>query len=198
MAAAQKLLDLSRSFLAGRKQGSLAGFLNDLDWEMPHRHLVPAGLPCLQHLPRCAQLAPAAASDLAEGLARLAPMLRWGQTYTPADFGQRFIDNYGWMELFGLRGHFANDRIAAGFLVLGPDVHYPDHHHAAEEIYIPLTGGAWWKMGEGAFRIRPAGEVIHHPPNVSHAMKTGAAPLLALYLWRGGPLDQRSTVTGMR
>ena len=39
--------------------------------------------------------------------------LHWGQTYTAADFGQHFIDNYGWIELFGTRGHFANDAVAA-------------------------------------------------------------------------------------
>jgi hypothetical protein len=27
-------------------------------------------------------------------------------------------------------------------------------------------------------------------------MRTGSEPLLALYLWRGGPLAERSTVTG--
>ena len=43
-------------------------------------------------------------------------------------------------------------------------------------------------MGDGAFRRRAAGEVIHHASNVSHAMRTGDEPLLAFYLWRGGPL----------
>ena len=73
-----------------------------------------------------------------------------------------------------------------------PDIDYPDHHHVAEEIYIPLTGGTEWRMGDGAFAARAAGEVIHHASNVSHAMRTGDEPLLALYLWRGGPLAARS------
>ena len=46
-------------------------------------------------------------------------------------------------------------------------------------------------MGEGAFRSREAGEVIHHASNVNHAMRTGEEPLLALYIWRGGPLAQK-------
>ena len=125
-------------------------------------------------------------------------MLRWGQTYTAADFGQHFIDNYGWMELFGTRGHFASEQVAAGFLILGPDIVYPDHHHVAEELYVPLTGGTEWRKGEGGFVVRAAGEVIHHPSNVSHAMRTGAEPLVALYLWRGGPLAQKSTIVAGR
>ena len=124
--------------------------------------------------------------------------LHWGQTYTAADFGKEFIDNYGWLEVFGTRGHFANDEVAAGLLILGPDIVYPDHHHVAEEIYIPLTGGTEWRMGEGGFRLREAGEVIHHASNVNHAMRTGKEPLLALYIWRGGPLAQKSTITGTR
>ena len=49
-------------------------------------------------------------------------------------------------------------------------------------------------MGNGGFVRREAGEVIHHPSNVSHAMRTGAEPLLAIYLWRGGPLAQKSVI----
>ena len=120
----------------------------------------------------------------------------WGQTYTAADFGQKFIDNYGWLEVFGTRGHFANDAMAGGFLILGPDIDYPDHHHIAEELYIPLTSGTDWRMGDGPYRERASGEVVHHASNVSHAMRTGAEPLLAFYLWRGGPLAARSTISG--
>ena len=67
-----------------------------------------------------ARIAPPAERRLLALLARNCGELRWGQTYTAADFGQSFIDNYGWMELFGTRGHFVNDIIAAGFLILGP------------------------------------------------------------------------------
>ena len=51
--------------------------------------------------------------------------------------------------------------------------------------------------GRGRFprSARPA-RSIHHASNVSHAMRTGNEPLLALYLWRGGPLAQKSTITG--
>ena len=133
---------------------------------------------------------------LARLLAERRDDFRWGQTYTAADFGKKFIDNYGWLEVFGTRGHFDNRKVAAGFLILGPGIDYPDHHHVAEEIYIPLTGGTDWRMGEGAFRRREAGEIVHHASNVNHAMRTGEEPLLALYLWRGGPLAARSTITG--
>jgi hypothetical protein len=191
-----ELLRSFRDYLAGLDDETLRGFTSGIDWSMPARPLQPNPLACLAHLDRSAELAPPQARRLAGLLAERRHAFRWGQTYTPADFGRRFIDNYGWLELFGTRGHFANDAIAGGFLILGPNILYPDHHHVAEEIYIPLTGGAEWRMADQPFRLREAGEVIHHATGVNHAMRTGNEPLLALYLWRGGPLAERSTVTG--
>ncbi|TIR26058.1 MAG: transcriptional regulator [Mesorhizobium sp.] len=188
--------------LLGRFHAYLAGVDNDLvadevariGWDMPARSLEPRALACLGHLERIAALAPTDARQLARFVADHRNELRWGQSYSAADFGQGFVDNYGWLEVFGTRGHFVNDAVAGGLLILGPDIVYPDHHHIAEEIYIPLTGGTEWRMGEGDFHIRDAGEVIHHASNVSHAMRTGKEPLMALYLWRGGPLAQKSII----
>ena len=191
-----EVLSEFRLLLGGVGNERLRGFLNDLDWAMPRRDLLPNPLACLAHLPRIADGAWRDARPLARLLDAHGRALHWGQTYKPSDFGQRFIDNYGWLEVFGTRGHFANERVAGGFLILGPDTVYPDHHHEAEEIYIPLSGTALWRKGEGGFEARRPGEVIHHPSKVNHAMRTGETPLLALYLWRGGPLAARSTIAG--
>jgi Dimethlysulfonioproprionate lyase len=191
-----ELLEAFHNYLARADSALVRDFLGEIAWAMPERQLAANELPCLAQLARAAELAGPAEAEMAGRLLRDAAALAWGQTYTTADFGQHFVDNYGWMELFGTRGHFANDTVAAGFLVLGPDVVYPDHHHVAEEVYIPLTGGTEWRMGDGPFVKRNGGEVIHHASNVNHAMRTGAEPLLALYLWRGGPLAARSTITG--
>lgn len=76
--------------------------------------------------------------------------------------------------------------------MLGP-IRLSGTRHIAEELYLPLTGGTEWRMDEGSLS-RAAGDVIHHPSNVAHAMRTGAEPLVALYLWRGGPLAQKSEI----
>lgn len=191
------LLETFFAFLDGLTDRRVAAFLGGLDRHMMPRALPARPLPCIAHLRRLAVLAAPRERELAAMLRTAAPALHWGQTYTAADFGARFLENYGWVELFGTRGHFANERIAGGFLVLGPETHYPDHHHLAEEIYVPLTGGTEWRMGGGPFSRREGGEVIHHASRVSHAMRTGPEPLLALYFWRGGPLNQRSTIVGV-
>ena len=142
----------------------------------------------------------AAARDRWPACSATTPENSTGARPTPPPISaSRFIDNYGWLEVFGTRGHFANDAMAGGFLILGPDIVYPDHHHVAEELYIPLTGGDGVAHGRRPVRssARPA-RSIHHASNVSHAMRTGAEPLLALYLWRGGPLAARSTIIGRR
>ncbi|WP_256750655.1 dimethylsulfonioproprionate lyase family protein [Mesorhizobium sp. Mes31] len=190
------LLGRFHGYLASVDDALVRDAVGRIGWAMPARVLEPHSLGCLRHLDRAAELASAEARPLVRLVADQRNDLRWGQTYNEADFGKEFIDNYGWLEVFGTRGHFVNDEVAAGLLILGPDIVYPDHHHVAEEIYIPLTGGTEWRMGEGDFRIRAAGEVIHHASKVSHAMRTAEEPLLALYIWRGGPLAQKSKITG--
>ncbi|TGS17006.1 transcriptional regulator [Mesorhizobium sp. M2E.F.Ca.ET.209.01.1.1] len=188
------LLERFHVYLAGVDNDLAADEVARISWDMPARPLEPRALGCLGYLDRIAELAPADAKPLTRLVADHRDELRWGQTYTAADFGQGFVDNYGWLEVFGTRGHFVNNEVAGGLLILGPNIVYSDHHHIAEEIYIPLTGGTAWRMGEGNFHIRDAGEVIHHASNVNHAMRTGEDPLMALYLWRGGPLAQKSTI----
>lgn len=192
----EELLTGVRSFLSGYGEEPARGFVGGIDWSMPARELTQRSLPCLVHLDRIAVIAGSGARPLAGLLRDHAREFHWGQTYTAADFGQSFMDNYGWLEVFGTRGHFANDAMAGGFMILGPYIEYPDHHHVAEELYLPMTGGAEYRMGDGPFQQRAAGAVIHHASNVSHAMRTRAEPVLVFYLWRGGPLAARSTIVG--
>ncbi len=188
------LLDLFRVYLEGFADETVRSYIAAIGETMARRTVAPRPLPCLRHLDGLAQAAPPDAAGLVSHLADRADTFSWGQTYTAEDFGPDFLARYGWLELFGTRGQFVNDGMAAGFLVLGPHVHYPDHHHIAEEVYIPLTGGARWRKGDGDYAAKEAGAVIHHPSGVSHAMRTGDEALLALYLWRGGPLAQKSVI----
>jgi hypothetical protein len=132
------------------------------------------------------------AAALAEGLARTATSFAWRQTYTNRDLDDEFLDNYGWSELIGLRGPLCSERLAVGFLMLGAHTLYPRHRHEAEEIYVPLSGTAAWLQGDGIWREKIPGRLIHHASLEPHAMRTAAEPLLALYLWRGAHLSQSS------
>ena len=131
---------------------------------------------------------------LVNTLASLARDLAWGQTYSAQDFGAGFLEKYGWSEFIGLRGPIASERMACGVLFLGPQIEYPRHSHEAEEVYVPLTGQTLWQCGDQDWSYRNAGLPIYHASRVPHAMRTESVPLLALYLWCGGDLVQKSHI----
>jgi mannose-6-phosphate isomerase-like protein (cupin superfamily) len=158
------------------------------------RAVAPAALPVLQWLPPPGDLGFAPARGVLARLHAARDILAWRQSYTAADFGPEFLQNYGWTELLGQRGPLASETLACGFLLLGPAVEYPSHHHQAEEIYIVLSGTAAWRRAAAPWADQPPGAVIHHAANMPHAMRTAAEPLVALYLWRGGELTQKSVI----
>ena len=154
----------------------------------------PVSLPVLNWLQQLPDLATQATRPLAGLLVAGAAQLQWRQSYSELDFGTEFLERYGWSELIGLRGPIASERIAVGFLMLGPRTHYPEHSHEAEEIYLPIAGKAEWRSGQETWRVEEPGALIHHRAWLAHATRTRGEPLLALYLWRGGDLKQKPEI----
>ncbi len=173
--AARGLLISVRRRLGGVLAPDRADWLHDWPPE-PTRAVRPSRLPVLRHLTASPELL----------------CLEWRQTYGVAEMGQAFLDNYGWAELIGRRGPIASMNMLCGFLLLGPKTLYRRHRHAAEELYVPLSGTAEWFREDGGWHAVPPGGVLHHPPWLPHATRTGAEPLLALYVWRGAGLDAKS------
>jgi hypothetical protein len=184
---------------AAPESAALASFL--ADWpatppppirSTPLEESAGQPLPVLRWLPRIAADAERFGADFVTLLCGSAASLRWRQTYTLAQVGRRFLDNYGWTELVTPGAGTGALQISCGVLVLGPDTFYPPHRHEAEEIYLPLAGTAEWQQGDDAasWRRRSPGILIHHSSEEPHAMRTGEQPLLAMYLWRGADLRQ--------
>ncbi|MGF1608770.1 MAG: dimethylsulfonioproprionate lyase family protein [Kiloniellales bacterium] len=146
--------------------------------------------PACRHLDRIWALAadgPLPVAELARALRALEPRLAWIQNpnYTAESLGGHYIDNYAYADVLGPRGLVPSDRAAMGFLLLGPGLHYPDHAHAAEEVYLVVAGDSLWRRDAGPWQAKPPGSPIHHPPWTRHATKCGQEPLLAFYLWLG-------------
>jgi hypothetical protein len=154
----------------------------------------PQSLPVVAALQGLSLLAAPQTRTLVQGVAALAGELEWRQTYSAAESGERFLQNYGWSEWIGRRGAFVSDAIACGVLLLGPNIEYPAHSHEAEELYLPLAGRAFWRSGRSEWLLRPPGTWIHHPSWTSHAMRTADEPLLAAYVWRAGDLTAKSRI----
>ncbi len=169
-------------------------FIREWPRELVARPVVARSLPVVAALQGLSRYSAPATRALVEQIAALAGDLDWRQTYSSADFGHRFLDNYGWSEWIGERGAFVSDAIACGVLMLGPDIEYPAHSHEAEELYLPLAGNACWRSGESEWRLRAPGTWIHHPSWTVHAMRTAREPLLAAYVWRAGDLSAKSRI----
>jgi hypothetical protein len=178
-------------YLAEMDDRLLTSFLADWPSEsVPFRNRPARLLPVLSFLTDAA--ADPNTVDLVRLLKAATRHLRWGQTYSAAEVGAAFLEKYGWTELIGRRGPVAGQNIAVGVLLLGPATEYPPHRHAAEEIYVPLTGPSLWMQDSGKWVAQSSGEPIYHRPWLPHAIRTTSAPLLALYLWRGRDLTRKS------
>jgi len=189
------LINAIRSFLVELDDTHLNTFL--ADWPPDNcrvRSIVPHALPVLAWMPETVRAADKKGEVIVNMLASLAYQIAWGQTYSTEDFGVGFLEKYGWTELIGQRGPIASDRMACGFLLLGPEIKYPRHSHEAEEVYLPLTGRTLWQRSYQEWVCREPCLPIYHTPRIAHAMRTETVPLLALYLWRGANLTEKSLI----
>lgn len=152
------------------------------------------GLPVLAWLDRLEAPERPEARAVAALLQREAPALTWRRTYAAAGAPAAFLERYGWTELVGPDGPVACARARLGCLLLGPGTLYPTHAHAAEELYLVVSGTAAWRSGSGRWRERPPGALLHHPPWTPHATRTAEGPLLALYVWWGEGLREAATL----
>ena len=71
-----------------------------------------------------------------------------------------------------------------GFFYQEPGSYYPLHAHEAAETYTILSGTAQWQAGDRRLQLT-AGDAIHHPANLPHAMRAGPDGFLAMWRWSG-------------
>ena len=88
-------------------------------------------------------------------------------------------------EIIGPTSLIQNPEFRFGLFLLHPDIAYPDHQHAADEIYIVLAGTGEWSLGRGPYRVRRSGTIIDIPSMTVHAMRTAREPTLMLFSWTG-------------
>ena len=127
----------------------------------------------------------AAALACARAFAALVPALPWWRRPSEGGPADPFARGHANATLVGPGGLEERGDVWIGASVLAPRVDYPAHRHLPEEAYLVLSPGQWWREGDGWHEPGPGG-LVHNRPNVRHAMRSGEAPLLALWcLWRG-------------
>lgn len=99
--------------------------------------------------------------------------------YDGAD-AARFAAGHGNALIMGPAGAEQRDDVLLGVSVMAPALRYPDHRHAPDELYLVLSEGTW-RQEEAAW-VRPGiGGTVRNPPHILHAMRSGPAPLLAVW-----------------
>jgi len=125
-------------------------------------------------------------ASLAESFATARGAIRWSQNagYTEENVGRKLLDNYAYACLSGPDCLQPCEAPLGGFILLGPNLEYPDHRHAPREVYLVLTPGTHWRLdgGDDWFEVAPGDLIVHEPWQV-HATRTGAHPFLAFVAW---------------
>ena len=123
-------------------------------------------------------------SDLCQAISQSSADLSWRRP----GFGKisdAIASQMAVCEIIGPTGQIKHETVRAGLLLQAPDITYPRHSHAAEEIYLSLSGPSEWQVDESKWRNSFAGDFIHHLPHQPHAIRTGSIALLAVWGWAG-------------
>jgi quercetin dioxygenase-like cupin family protein len=86
--------------------------------------------------------------------------------------------------LLGPEAPIRSESLLFGLFYQAPATYYPLHAHNAAETYTILAGSARWQAGDRHLTLT-AGDAIHHPPNLPHAMRAGPDGFLAMWRWSG-------------
>lgn len=118
-----------------------------------------------------------------------APFAKWKRTYCEDEVGYGFLQDYGYLELYGADGHFYSTQARAFIAYWGRGLYYPWHAHEAEEIYAIISGAAYFESDGQVPAVLTDGQTRFHRARQPHAMTTKDSPILALVMWRGGGID---------
>ncbi|MDO9711459.1 dimethylsulfonioproprionate lyase family protein [Paracraurococcus lichenis] len=155
-------------------------------WNAPLR----TAASCSPHLlPACRHLDAAMAAGrnhpIVSAIAPFLPTLSWRYGYPEHPEWPGLAERLAFAPLIGARAIFTDVAAHLGLTLVAPETHYPLHAHPAIELYLVLSGTAEWRVSGAPFTLQPPGALILHAGGIGHAMRTGAEPLLALYVWRG-------------
>ncbi|UWR02100.1 cupin domain-containing protein [Ruegeria conchae] len=172
--------ELARCF---RTHPSLAEF-RSFPTDLVPQKVTARALPPLDLLATDQALRSGTVSTLRDAVLALACDAHWLEHYRDSGIGDDFLDRFGCFCLVGDQGGFASDQLRVWLVYMPPHLHYPWHHHPAEELYLVLAGQAEFLRAGQAKRWLSAGDTAFHASNQPHAMTTGADSVLCLVFWR--------------
>jgi quercetin dioxygenase-like cupin family protein len=173
------LEEIKRTHASSAALAAFCPFADDLI-DIP---LAPRNLPCAEYMYQNAAFRDAE-HPLARAFYNAGPDAHWRETYRNTDIGTDFMDRFGCYCAVGEGGAWKSAKMASYVVTMPPKLHYPWHHHPAEEMYLVLAGEATFlRDGEAAEQLG-VGDSSFHASNQPHAMTTGDAPVMAYVVWR--------------
>ena len=159
--------------------GAFVGFPDDLhEIDLTARHL-----PCADHMYGDALLK-TADNPLARAFFAAGPEAFWRDTYAGTNIGDDFMNRFGCYCAIGSGGAWDSNQMKGYVVTMPPGLHYPWHHHPAEEMYVVLAGEAeFFREGEPMELLRE-GDTSFHASNQPHAMETRDSPVMCYVTWR--------------
>ena len=101
-----------------------------------------------------------------------------------SNIGRNYLNGNMNAELIGPNdGFFKSDELKLGIFLLEQNIFYKDHKHAAPELYLNLTSGIKWRIGEKKWIEKKPGSIIYNSPYNPHGMKVGKIPLISIWCW---------------
>ncbi|MEM9438426.1 MAG: dimethylsulfonioproprionate lyase family protein [Pseudomonadota bacterium] len=157
--------------------------------DLSEQQVMPIPCPAAQSLGQRALPGSRWTAPVIRALRRAAPEMEWRQTYTEEEVGPRFLETYGYIELFGPTGHFHSRQLRGYIGYWGPDLTYDWHAHEAEEVYFTLSGAAVFSAHGAPNKMMRVGDARLHTSHQPHLMITLDRPYLAYALWRGEGME---------
>lgn len=188
--ALQEFLDsLKENFAAAKFDAAVRSVIDvlfaDLARPAPAGSHHPRRLPTCQHLPDAINLAKSASSELARlasAFEAIESSLAWMVRASGGPFASaNWPEGHANATIIGSASALeTRDDLAIGASLLAPNVRYPDHSHAPEEVYLLLTPGRF-QHGDLDWMALAPGETLHNEPRIKHAMASDGGPLLVFW-----------------
>ena len=187
-AALQRFLDAAAAAVSkAAAPGSPAELAAGKVFNRVRSSLGSAGAARAERLPVCRHLDAAfvgtgrkTVSAVAAALQQIEPAFRWTRRSTADPHDAVFWTGHANAVILGPGGIEERSDVWIGASLMAPHVTYVDHDHPPEEVYLALTPGEWWNA-DMDWTDPGAGGLIYNRPGIRHAMRSGAAPFLALW-----------------
>lgn len=168
-------------------RASIEVIFTSLQGPLPPRDRGGARLPACEYLDEVAQPArfdDEALREVVQAFRALEPHLTWyKRTGDAPNANAAYADGHANAMIIGPGGLVPHDSVWLGASLLAPGVRYPDHTHPPEETYLMLSEGEFYQEGRGWF-APGVGGTFYNRPGILHAMRSGDAPLFAIWALR--------------